>query len=84
VETTDAAALTGRADRCPARDCPGAGVMAVGGPTKIREEVLRLCSYMSGLHVAFDKRTSASHTDPESCACGREAASEALIGECVG
>ncbi len=25
----------------------------------------------------------ASHTDPESCACGREAASEALIGECV-
>src|SRR6516165_5305696 len=26
----------------------------------------------------------ASHTGPESCACGREAASEALIGECLG
>jgi hypothetical protein len=25
----------------------------------------------------------ASYTGPESCACGREAASEALIGECV-
>ena len=25
----------------------------------------------------------ASHTGPESCACGRKAASEALIGECV-
>ena len=29
-------------------------------------------------------RSAASHTDPKSCACGREAASEALIGECVG
>jgi len=26
----------------------------------------------------------ASYTGPESCACGREAASEALTGECVG
>ena len=26
----------------------------------------------------------AIHTGPESCACGREAASEALIGECLG
>ena len=26
----------------------------------------------------------ASYTGPASCACGREAASEALIGECVG
>ena len=26
----------------------------------------------------------ASHIDPESCACGREAAGEALTGECIG